>query len=331
MELWMRLGQPLEALLGNHERAFDAWEDGGVRGVVIGRMVFMPDVGSGTQAEAIPAFAPNPAIYRALGVAAPAPPDQLFPEKRRQLDQLLGAARARGWPVLIFEPAAFRGAGGSGSGNAMLDDVTRSAYFARAEDTLSAFPQVDGAIIDGPEWPYEIAPGHDSAGPYESVHGHRHFMFADLPAPAEARAAELGYDFEALTRTHRGLLDRLHALDERAIGEFATGGLRGGLGLIGYDASVVDWVRFRIETLTSFVQALRGHLDGIGRPIKLGMGPRTASLAPLAGYDFGRLASILDYLLPKDYYWHRGYDGMYGTTARYVQTLVDWNPGLSER
>jgi hypothetical protein len=35
-------------------------------------------------------------------------------------------------------------------------------------------------------------------------------------------------------------------------------------------------------------------------------------------------------LLPKHYFWHRGFDGMYGTVARYVETLTQWSPGLSE-
>lgn len=59
-------------------------------------------------------------------------------------------------------------------------------------------------------------------------------------------------------------------------------------------------------------------------------GPRTASFAPLCGYDFGRLAGVLAYLLPKFYFWHRGYDGLYGTLARTVRVIRRWNPGLSE-
>lgn len=268
MELWMRLGQPLEALLGNHERAYDAWAAGGVRGLVIGRMVFMPDAGPGTEAEAIPAFEPNRAIYRGLEVEAPPSPRQVFPEKRRQLDRLLDAAKARGWPILIFEPASFRGPGGPD--NPMLDPLTQRAYLARAQDTLEAFPQVDGAIIDGPEWPYEIASNVGPTGVYEVMHGHRHYMFSDLPPSAERRAAELGYDYAALVSSHQRFYERLHSLSERTIGEFATGGLLGGMGLLGYDAGIVDWLRFRIDALTAFVRTLREHLDSLSRPIKLG-------------------------------------------------------------
>jgi hypothetical protein len=50
----------------------------------------------------------------------------------------------------------------------------------------------------------------------------------------------------------------------------------------------------------------------------------------LCGYDFEKLAGILDVLLPKHYFWHRGFDGMVGTIYRYVETLLAWNNGLSE-
>ena len=35
-------------------------------------------------------------------------------------------------------------------------------------------------------------------------------------------------------------------------------------------------------------------------------------------------------MLPSNAFWHRGFDGLYGTVARYVQTLTEWSPGLSE-
>jgi hypothetical protein len=64
--------------------------------------------------------------------------------------------------------------------------------------------------------------------------------------------------------------------------------------------------------------------------VKLGVGPRTSAFAPLCGYDFSRLAESIDILLPKHYFWHRGFDGMLGTVGRYVETLADWNPSLSD-
>ena len=314
----MRLGQPFEAVLDDQERVLAAWAAGGVRALVIGRMAFMPDAGPGIYAEAVPAFTPNPAIYHAHGVAPPPPPRERFPGRQTALNRLLDAVKARGWPVLIFEPAAFRGPGGTG--NPIVDEVTRRAYLARLEDTIRAFPQADGVIIDGPEWPYEISP---AAKPHL-------YVFQPFPEGAADRAAALGYDLGALQAAQERLEQRLHTLTDVVVARHADGGLLGGLGLFGYDADVVDWLRFRLDTLTDFVQAVRRHLDTLGRPLQLGMGPRTAAFAPLCGYDFARLADSLTYLLPKFYFWHRGYDGLVGTWARSVQALRAWNPGLSE-
>src|SRR5205823_1588123 len=81
------------------------------------------------------------------------------------------------------------------------------------------------------------------------------------------------------------------------------------------------------ETYRRFRELVEAHAT---RPIKLAAGPRSAAWSSLCGYDYGRLGSILDVMLCKHYFWHRGFDGMYGTVARYVQTLAEWNPGLSQ-
>ena len=57
--------------------------------------------------------------------------------------------------------------------------------------------------------------------------------------------------------------------------------------------------------------------------------PRSAAFAPLCGYDFVDLAEFMDFLLPKHYFFHRGFDGFVGTVYRYAQTLTEWNPGLA--
>ena len=33
---WIRIGQPLEAVMEDYERIFDAWESGGIRTMVFG-------------------------------------------------------------------------------------------------------------------------------------------------------------------------------------------------------------------------------------------------------------------------------------------------------
>src|SRR5262245_6377718 len=207
LEVWMRVGQPLEPLLADQERILDAWQSGGVRGLVVGRLAFLrdypEDAGGGEEGEpgsapeapswggnragTVWAFAPNPTVYRRWGVEPPPDPEESFRRRRERLVQLLENVKRRGWPIYLFEPAAGMGPpapGSPGAGGPLItDEGRRRAYLARLEDTVSQFPQADGVILDGPEWGYEIAPGHRSR------------FLDDLPPEVEPVAQAMGFDY----------------------------------------------------------------------------------------------------------------------------------------
>src|SRR5687767_9744202 len=71
LELYMRVGQPLEPVLADLDRTLDAWQSGGVKGLVIGRLVF-----EGSHL----AYTPNPTIYRKWEVPSPDEPAETFPD-----------------------------------------------------------------------------------------------------------------------------------------------------------------------------------------------------------------------------------------------------------
>ncbi|HEX4071186.1 MAG TPA: hypothetical protein VHX68_08450, partial [Planctomycetaceae bacterium] len=103
---WMYMIYPLEQWLSDYERTFDAWADGGVRGLVIGPLVFYQEVPRfdltyTRPGVRFPTFRPEPAIYRKYGVDPPveAPHDA---HKERQLHGLVENAAARGWDILFF-------------------------------------------------------------------------------------------------------------------------------------------------------------------------------------------------------------------------------------
>ena len=195
-------------------------------------------------------------------------------------------------------------------------------------DTLQHYPMADGAILDGPEWGYEIAPQH-MVGPS----GPRSYIFNDLPAAVQPVCSTLGYDYAALVAAKDRLYARLHNLTDRDVRMHGgrSGGLLGAFGLLGNDPDLLAWFAFRIASLSHCYAAFRQLLDAHSpRPFLLAAGPRSAAFAPLCGYDLGRLATLVDVVLPKHYFWHRGFDGMYGTIARYVATLTQWNAALSE-
>ncbi|MBI3971909.1 MAG: hypothetical protein HY332_11520 [Chloroflexi bacterium] len=358
LEVWMRLGQPLEPVLADYERILDAWQSGGVRGLVAGRLTFMPDcpdfpgeadvaagdgsvadasnaapgttgsaprVGSwgGHRADAVWAFAPNHTVYRRWGVEPPPDPSASFPRRQERLHKLFEDAKRRGWPVYIFEPAAGAGPAPPDAGGPLITDQGRQrAYLARLEDTAMQFPEADGVILDGPEWGYEIAPGHRSN------------IFDDLP-PAVAPAAQaMGFGYDRLVAAKDRLYQRMHKLTREMATLSAPGGLFTSLSLIGDDPGIAAWLAFRSRSLTAFYKQVHQLAEALtrarGRQLRLGIGPRMPAFSTMCGYDFPALAQLFDLILPKFYIWNRGFDGLYGTVARYVETLSDWNPGLWE-
>ncbi len=306
----MRFGQPIETVLDNYERVFDAWEVMGVRGIVIGRMVFRDDQGS---YHAI--FQPDARHYQRLAVQPPPPPEQMFADRRRKLDRLFAEAKRRKWSILIFAPNAGEG---PGARDKYRRFASPNAWAARIADTLAQFPEVDGGIIDGPEWGYEIEPGHRSN------------IFADLPETVRPLAESMHYDFDELRQAAQRLKTRLRELNEQEVRSYSEAGFAGTARLFGSDPDLTSWVRFRTEVLTGTVKMLKGLMREQRADLRLGMGPRSAAFAPLCGYDFRALMKYLDYLLPKHYFWHRGVDGFYGTVYRWMRTLTEWNSGLSD-
>ncbi|MCZ6676354.1 MAG: hypothetical protein O7E52_03785 [Candidatus Poribacteria bacterium] len=326
MKLWMDVMRDIEHVMDDYERLFDAWASGGVDGLVIGPMVFdaaklLPGtVIAPTDRSPSPTFDPNPEVYRRLGVEPPAFPAHPSPEKRARLEQMFTSAKQRGWSVWIFQASS--GAGPGGSGHIFADAKSRAATCARMIDTLEHYPMVDGAIMDGPEWGYEIAPHHMN---------HRSFIFHDLPESVAPKCAELGYDYAALVAAKDRLFECLHALRAPQLTLHASGGLLGAFQLFGGDPDLSAWLAFRVEALTDFFREVRGCLAAeMSRPVKLGVGPRSAAFSPLCGYDFAQLTEFMEVLLPKHYFFHRGFDRMVGTVYRYVETLTEWNPGLSD-
>ncbi len=326
MKLWMDVMRDLEYLLVDYQPILDAWEAGGVDGLVIGPMVFASDklvlgthvVGSGSAPQAT--FAPNPRVYAALGVEPPPAPADASPDKRARLERVLTDIKQRGWSLFIFQ--ACSGAGPGGDGPLLADARSQAAYCARTIDTLEHYPMADGAIMDGPEWGYEIAPHHQN---------YRSYVFNDLPERVSGLCTALGYDYAALVGAKERLYARLHQLDARVVAQYAGGGWFGASALLGNDPDLLQWLRFRCDAMTRFFRGVRDCVDAqMSRVVKLGVGPRTAAFAPLVGYDMPRLAAFLDILLPKHYFWHNGFDGLIGTVGRYVETLTLWNPGLSD-
>ena len=317
LELWMRVGQPLEPVLSDLDRTLDAWQSGGVRGLVIGRL---------TWDDGQPVVTPNATVYRRWDVPAPPDPTPGDPARRVALDRMIDVAKGRGWPVYLFEAADGAGPpienGRAVPRRLLTDEAYRRAYLARLEDVITQFPQADGVILDGPEWGYEIAPGHRSN------------LFDDLGQDVEGAAKALGFDYQRLVAAKDRFSQRLHTLSREAATLGAAGGVFNAMQLTGADPGIASWFAFRQRTMTAFYRQAQQLVEALtksrSRQVKLGIGPRMPSLSALCGYDFPATAPLFDLILPKMYVWNRGVDGLYGTIYRYVTTLMEWNSGLWE-
>jgi hypothetical protein len=315
---WMYIIYPIEQWLTDYQRTLDAWAEGGVRGIVIGPLVFFKEVPRFDYTYArpgfkFPTFAPDPAIYRKHGVDPPAdaPRD---PQKEKQLQGLVENAAARGWDILFFGPGHY-----GRRRSFEQDPFGAHSLAAGIEDTMRAFPQAKGVVIDGGgEHHYELT----------FFHGGELLEIREGERPL---LQHLGMDVNRMERGIAHLRDRLHKLTPAMVRYYSAGGLMGGLGLFDLNEDVLYWLRVRQETTMRTVAAYRKQIDALDRKARLGTIPRATSFSLLTTQDYLRIHPYFDYLFPKHYYWNRGFDGMYGTIGRWVQTISSWNPSLSEQ
>ncbi|MEE2658692.1 MAG: hypothetical protein VX733_09335 [Candidatus Latescibacterota bacterium] len=313
LEPWIRIGQPLENVIEDYERIFDAWEEGGIRGMVFGRLLFADEAGGFTT----PAFATNPEPYRQRGIElgeASVEPDAT---RERQLHDMLVNAKARGWRLLIFCP-------GQGTSRAKALPAEEDPYGARLqaavwEDVFSAFPEAEGGIMDG--W---------TESAYELVYHHGNAVFRDIDQGQRDKANARGWDAERLERGRTHLHRSFQSLTPKRVGHYGDHGLLSMLNLFDVNEDALYWLCWRREDGLREGQAFRAELDALPRRLLLGNGLRSAVFSGMTAMDFVEWDEVLDFLLVKHYFWHRGFDGMYGTVARWVQQVGAWNPTLSE-
>ncbi|MEE2659562.1 MAG: hypothetical protein VX733_13735 [Candidatus Latescibacterota bacterium] len=293
MEAWVFCcnDSPLEHWTEGYKERFDAWEAGGIRGLVVGRMLFRQPDGS-----QIRAYAPDLQVYSAHGEDPPEIQSR-DETKERQLQAMLDDAASRGWELMIF------GFGGS---------------VAQLEDQLNAFPQISGFIIDGPgENHYEL----------EFHHGGE---LLEIRSGEEARFEAIGVDVERMQRGIDHMRESLSKLTPERVRYHAAGGMLGAMLLFDVNEEALYWLRSRQQASLNEWKRARELADAADRPVRLGGIPRAVSFSSLTGQNYHLMAPYFDLIFPKHYFWHRGMDGMYGTISRWVKRLRRWNSGLSE-
>lgn len=314
---WMYMIYPLEQWLTDFRRTLDAWEEGGVRGIVIGPLRFWDgtpvfDYTYRRAGAVIATFTPDASIYRKHGVAPPGAV-RTDPAKEKQLHALLDDVRRRGWELMLFGPGHYGRAAASAQ-----DPFAVRALAAGIEDTARAFPQAHGVILDGAgEHHYELAFHH--GGELFEIREHQRVLYP-----------RLGFDLSRVERGVNHLRARFRQLTPPLVRFHAAGGMLGGLALFDLNEDALYWLRVRQETTLRYMSAVREQIDRLPSKVKLGAIPRAPVWSVLTSQDYHRTHRYFDYVFPKHYFWHRGFDGLYGTVARWVATLGQWNPSLTE-
>jgi hypothetical protein len=308
MAAWIFVRSPLEHWMKDYQRTFDAWEEGGVRGIAVGYVQFQDADG-----KRIPTFPADPKVYERFGVSPPAETLRDL-EKEKRFRAMLDSAADRGWEILFF------GSGRSGGGRPPEEDtIGMVGYAAGVQDTMNAYPQAGGVIMDGAgEHHYELAFHH--GGELFEIRKHE-----------RQRYVRLGYDADRMVQGMLHLRKRFHELTPQMVRYHSSGGMLGGLSLFDVNEDALYWLRSRQEATVRFMAAAREQIDRLNRKVKLCTIPRTAAFSILTTQDYEKTHTYFDYVFPKHYFWHRGYDGMYGTVARWVRRLGQWNPGLTEK
>lgn len=313
LQPWIRIGQPLEAVVDDYERIFDAWQEGGIRGLVFGRLLFADDKGGFT----VPAYESDPEIFRRRGIELQAIDAPRNAAKQQRLQQMLDDAKRRGWGVLIFCP-------GQGTHRATGPSVEVDPHGARLqaaiwEDVFTAFPQADGGLMDG--W---------TESAYELIYHHGNAVFRELTDGEKETANARGWDATRLDSGRAHVHARFQSFTSRAVQYYGDHGFLQGLNLFDLTEDALYWLRWRRDDGLATAHAFRAELDQMPRKLLLGNGLRSAVFSGMTAIDYLAWDEVLDIFQVKHYFWHRGFDGLYGTVARWVQQIQRWNPGLSE-
>ena len=263
--------------------------------------------------DGAPAFDPDPACYTEVAFQPPTVPDGVRP-KVDAFRQAVIAAKARALKLYLHD-------WGQGvAGRAMTDPSALAYALVRTRDAKRTLPEIDGFVLDGPEFGYEIEPGHRSD------------LLGELDESAAQMAERGGYDIAAMNRDRKWLVGLLRRIDPVSAGrwlttEFAATDM---IDLFMAHPGLAELFQFRSEAILGLLRSFRDCVKGIDDDLALGCGPRISAFAPLTGYSYSPLSQVVDFFCPKVYLWHEGIDGLKGTIGRYAATLTRWNCTLPE-
>ena len=285
------------------DTVLDKVQNAGIRSLVLGDLVI----------DGSPAFDPDRDYYTEASHSPPSVSKAARP-KAEVFRHAVEQAKQRGLELYLHDW------GLGAAGNCFEDEQARIYGLARTRDVKRAFPEIDGYVFDGPEFGYEIKPGHRSD------------LFRWLSEHELEKAKGAGFDVEAMRRDRAWLMEMVKRIDTVSArdwlqAEFSATDM---LDLFMTRPGLVEWFRFRSHSILEFLTAFRDCIKGMDERLAIACGPRISAFAPLTGYNYGPISQVVDFFCPKVYLWHEGVDGLKGTIGRYAETLIEWNPALNQ-
>lgn len=155
------------------------------------------------------------------------------------------------------------------------------------KDILENYPDIDGVIVDHLEIPS-----------YTSD-----LLFTCFCNACRRKADKLGYDFEQMKVAVLKFRHSLTSLDEKAIKKVAEGevGFSDLLGSILGDEYVVEWLKYRYETINGLADELQQVINDVNPHLEFHVDSVTTSFAPCSGVSFRSLSRFAYMINPKLY------------------------------
>ena len=284
--------------------------------------------GSPVRRVPVSPYPPTQKLYEGLEWRPPEMPSHLAGDAQR-LREALQLGVAKGFKIYVTDDKGYFLAGSFGTGRlnpsaprwSFANPEGPSMTVARARDMAAHFPEVSGILLDGPDFKWEIAPGHRDDMWVEVIDDDHMIRLAERN----------GFTMQQILAGRDRLYELLHGLTTHGVEELVERyeGKPGGftrwidddeiLGFFRFRAAVIEW------NLCSSYAGIKTHLP----KLLVGSSSRMPALAPLTGHDLAHKRAYCDFQMPKEYWWAGGVAGMRGTLQNWVKTLVDWNPGLA--
>ncbi len=273
------------------------------------------------------AFHPTPEFYKDLNWEPPTMPLHLTSQSE-QLSSALDMGKSKGFTIYAVDDKGYFLHGGFGSGTLDLNKRTPSftdpdmpaMTVARARDTAKHFPQVTGLFLDGPDFKWEIKPGHRDDLWVEPI---------DTPENRDF-ASKNGIVFQKVLDGREYFKEFLHEFTPDYARKFSAH-FQGALADHDWwrnHSKFANWYLFKqaaVEwSVSSSYQGVKKHLPHI----QVGNSSRLPFVEALTGHNSVRKQNYIDFQQPKQYWWSGGVAGFRGTIVNWVNTLADWNNGL---